>query len=144
MEVEFNIFTDFNQFVVFDSAADWGDLYEKWTDETVQSMFIQGDGYIAVGTMRAFYAPVVVRLASDHPLAIRADKTAHGILAVPSGTLEVSGVTDGGASGGRVNVPPGTYRVSVDYLNLGSIDADEITGDDRYIITLTNTDAGAD
>lgn len=57
MEVEFNVFTDFNQFVISDSVADWGDLYERWTDETIQSMFVQGDGYIAVGTMRAFDAP---------------------------------------------------------------------------------------
>ena len=48
MEVEFDVFTDFKQFVVFDSAADWSDLYEKWTDETVQSMFVQGVGSVDV------------------------------------------------------------------------------------------------
>jgi hypothetical protein len=36
-----------------------------------------------------------------------------------------------GASGGTVSVPPRTYRVSVDYINLGSVDAEEITGDDQ-------------
>lgn len=29
MQAGFNIFTDFNQFIVFDSTADLGDLYEK-------------------------------------------------------------------------------------------------------------------
>jgi hypothetical protein len=29
MQAEFNIFTDFNPFIVFDSTADLGDLYEK-------------------------------------------------------------------------------------------------------------------
>lgn len=52
VEAEFNISTDFNPFVVFDSAADWDDLYEKWTDETIESMFVLGNGYIAIGTAR--------------------------------------------------------------------------------------------
>lgn len=123
--------------MVFDSAADWDDLYEKWTDETSESMFVQGNGYIAIGTMRAYEAPVLIRFESDRPVpAGSIDKTAHGVLDVPSGALEVSGITDNGLSGGTVHVPPGRYFVSVDYLNLGSIDPNEIGGDDRYIITL--------
>lgn len=61
--------------------------------------------------------------------------------AVSSGTLEVSRVTDGGLSGGMVNVPPGPYRDSVDYSKLGSVDVDEMAGDDRYEITNTTFDA---
>ena len=140
MKVEFNVFTDFKQFVVFDSAADWGDLYERWTDETIQSMFVQGDGYMAVGTMRAFDAPVVVRMEIEAPL-IGSDRTAHGVLSVQSGILGVSGVTDGGLSGGTVSVPPGAYRVSVDYINVESVDVDGLTGDDRYVITHMEFDA---
>ena len=132
MEAEFNIFTDFNQFIVFDSTADFGDLYEKWTDETVESMFVQGDGYIAIGTMRNLHAPVLIRFESDRPVpAGSIDKTAHGVLDVPSGILEVSGSTDNGLSGGTLHVPPGTYVVSVDNHNLGSIDPDGLTGNDR-------------
>lgn len=56
-------------------------------------------------------------------------------------TRNVSGSTDNGLSGGTLHVPPGTYLVSVDYLNLGSIDADGITGNDRYVITLNRPDA---
>jgi hypothetical protein len=142
VEAEFNIFTDFNQFIVFDSTADLGDLYEKWTDETVESMFVQGDGYIAIGTMRNLHAPVLIRFESDRPVpAGSIDKTAHGVLDVPSGILEVSGSTDNGLSGGTLHVPPGTYVVSVYYLNLGSIDPDGITGNDRYVITLSRQDA---
>lgn len=65
MEAEFNVFTDFNQFTVADPTANFEDLYEKWTDETVESMFVQGDRYIAVGMMRNFYAPVLIRLNSE-------------------------------------------------------------------------------
>ena len=84
------------------------------------SMFVQGDHYIAVGTMRNLDAPVLIRVDSDRPLpsGSRVDKTAEGILIVPSGLLEVSGPTDNGLSGGTLHVPPGTYRVLVEYLNL--------------------------
>jgi hypothetical protein len=137
MEVEFNVFTDFNQFIVFDPTANFEDLYEKWTDETVESMFVEGDRYIAVGTMRNFYAPVLIRMESDRSLQGSVDKTAQGILEVPSGVVKVSGPTDNGLSGGTVEVPPGTYRVEVQYLNLGSVAEDGIEGDDRYMVTLT-------
>ena len=142
MEAEFNIFTDFNQFTVADSTADFEDLWEKWTDETIESMFVQGDHYIAVGTMRNLDAPVLIRVDSDRPLpsGSRVDKTAEGILDVPSGLLEVSGPTDNGLSGGTLHVPPGTYRVLVEYLNLESIDDYGIEGNDRYVITLTKAD----
>ena len=142
MEADFNIFTDFNQFTVADSTADFEDLWEKWTDETIESMFVQGDHYIAVGTMRNLDAPVLIRVDSDRPLpsGSRVDKTAEGILDVPSGLLEVSGPTDNGLSGGTLHVPPGTYRVLVEYLNLESIDDYGIEGDDRYVITLTKAD----
>ncbi|WP_018762330.1 hypothetical protein [Arthrobacter sp. 135MFCol5.1] len=39
-------------------------------------------------------------------------------------------------SGGKVKVPPGTYRVEVQYFNLDSISDDGLEGDDRYMITL--------
>lgn len=137
MDAEFTVFTDFNQFTVSDQSANFEDLAENWTDETVEAMFVQGDRYIAVGTMRNFYAPVLVRLNSERSFTGKVDKTATGILHVPTGVLEVSGPTDNGLSGGTIGVPPGTYRVEVQYLNLGSVDADGIEGEDRYMITLT-------
>jgi hypothetical protein len=125
-----------------DSTADFEDLWEKWTDETIESMFVQGDRYIAIGTMRNFDAPVLIRVDSDRPLpsGSRVDKTAEGILEVPSGLLEVSGPTDNGLSGGTLHVPAGKYGVLVQYLNLGSVDDDGFKGDDRYVITLTKAD----
>lgn len=141
MEAEFNVFTDFNQFIVFDSTADFEDLHEKRTDETVASMFVQGDRYIAIGSMRNLYAPVLIRLGNDYPEPSGSvDITAHGVLDVPSGVLEVSGSTDNGLTGGTLHVTPGTYRVLVEYLNLGLIDDLGIEGDDRYVITLTSAD----
>lgn len=50
--------------------------------------------------------------------------------------LEISGVTDNGLSGGKLTVEPGEYSVRVDYLNLDSVDQDEIEGDDQYVVTL--------
>ncbi|MDR7084627.1 hypothetical protein J2X01_003940 [Arthrobacter ginsengisoli] len=30
-------------------------------------MFVQGDGYVAIGTMRNLYAPVIIRLRATAP-----------------------------------------------------------------------------
>ena len=103
-------------------------------------MFVQGDRYIAIGSMRNLYAPVLIRLGNDYPAPTGSvDKTAHGVLDVPSEVLEVSGSTDNGLSGGTLHVTPGKYRVLVEYLNPESIDDLGIEGDDRYIITLTTS-----
>lgn len=133
-EAEYNLFTDYNQFIVFDSRAQWGN--DLWTDQELEDMFIQGDGYITVGTKRRFYAPVIVRVLEGDAPDVKADKTQRGSLSVPSGVLEVSGVTDNGLSGGKLTVESGEYSVRVDYLNLDSLDEDEIEGNDQYIVTL--------
>lgn len=138
-EADYNLFTDFNQFVVFDSRAQWGN--DPWTDQAIGNMFMQGNGYIAVGTKRRFYAPVTVRVLDGDAPELNADRTQRGTLSVPSGQLEISGVTDGGLSGGSLTVRPGEYSVRVDYLNLGSVDADEIEGDDRYVVTFQRIDS---
>lgn len=140
MDAEFNLSTDYHQFTVSDSTADFSDLWAKWTDETIESMFVQGDRYIAVGTARDFNAPVLLRLDSERSFTGSVDRVMTGILEVPSGVVEVSGPTDNGMSGGKVEVPPGTYRVEVQYFNLESIDNDGIEGDDRYMVTLTRAD----
>lgn len=100
-------------------------------------MFVQGDRYIAVGTARDFQAPVLIRLDSERSFTGSMDRVMTGTLEVPSGVVEISGPTDNGMTGGKVEVPPGTYRVEVQYFNLESLDDDGIEGDDRYMITLT-------
>ena len=59
-EAKYNLFTDYNQFIVFDSRAQWGN--DLWTDQELEDMFIQGDGTSPVGTNHRFYAPVIVRV----------------------------------------------------------------------------------
>ncbi|MEV7636920.1 competence protein ComJ [Pseudarthrobacter enclensis] len=137
MDAEFNLFTDYHQFTVSDPTADFSNLWEKWTDATIESMFVQGDRYIAVGTARDFNAPVLVRLDSERSFTGTVDRVMTGTLEVPSGVIEVSGPTDNGMTGGKIEVPPGSYRVEVRYFNLGSISDDGIEGDDRYMVTLT-------
>lgn len=80
-EAEYNLFTDYNQFVVFDSLAEWGN--DLWTDQELEDMFIQGDGYITVGTKRRFYASVTVRVLEGDAPTVKADKTQRGSLFHP-------------------------------------------------------------
>lgn len=139
MDAEFDLSTDYHQFTVSDPTADFSDLWEKWTDATIESMFVQGDRYIAVGTARDFNARVLVRLDSERSFTGTVDRVMTGTLEVPSGVIEVSGPTDNGMTGGKIEVPPGSYGVEVRYFNLGSISDDGIEGKDRYMVTLTKT-----
>lgn len=93
-----------------------------------------------MGTARDFDAPVLIRLDSERSFTGSVDRVMTGTLEVPSGVVEVSGPTDNGFSGGKVEVPPGTYRVEVQYFNLELIGDDGIEGDDRYMITLTRAE----
>jgi hypothetical protein len=56
----FDLMADFHQFVVHDSNGDWSGLPDRWTEETVEAMFVQGEGYIAdVVDMIAELQPVL-------------------------------------------------------------------------------------
>lgn len=138
MSTTCSLFTDFNQFIVFDADADWDDLDERWTDDALEDMYAVGPGYVGVGTARAFRAPVTVRLEGEslEEPSMKPDRTVTLPLAIPSGTLVVSGVTDGGASGGEISVSPGDYDLTIDYVGLDTVDEQGVNGDDRYILTL--------
>jgi hypothetical protein len=134
----FDLMADFHQFVVHDSNGDWSDLPDRWTEETVEAMFVQGEDYIAVGTARDMKVPVTIRVHPAEPPIERADhdRVAAGKLSVPSGVVVVTGITDNELTGGRLVVDPGLYRVRVQYSGLGSISADGLSGDDRYVVEL--------
>lgn len=138
MEHTFAIFADFHQFVLRDAQADWADLADRWTPEAVQAMFVQGPAYVAVGTARDAVVPVVVRVRSSAPMlpAGSGSRRAHGSLPVPTGELVITGVTDNGATGGRVAVPPGSYEVLVQYEGLDTVTPDRMSGEDRYLVDV--------
>jgi len=140
MEAQFEVFADFHQFLARDADADWQDLADRWTPDAVDASFVQGDGYVAVGTARDMIVPVTVRLLSGGGSVTDQgtwDGCREGELAVLSGRLIVQGVTDNGASGGIVHVPPARYRVRVRFGGLDTISEDGLRGDDHYAIELT-------
>lgn len=67
MRHTFEVFTDFHQFLVADPAVDWSSLSDLWTDTTIDRMFVQGNGYIAVGTARDMTAPITLAIADGQP-----------------------------------------------------------------------------
>lgn len=87
-EFEVSVFTDYNQFVVFDSHAEWGN--DDWTDQAIEDMFIQGGGVHC----RRHEAQVPCSRRSATCRRRPAGRTQHGTLSIPSGVLEVSGVTE--------------------------------------------------
>ena len=138
MRHRFNIFADYNHFLVHDSDSHYEQLADQWTQAAVANTFVQGDDYVAVGTARPMVVPVEVRVESSEP-AIgpgQYDRVVYGTLSVPTGELVVAGPTDNGASGGRVSVQPGAYRVRVLYSGLETLSADGLDGDDSYVVQL--------
>lgn len=137
-EYAFELFADFHQFLVRDSQAEWADLPEQWTGEAIASMFVQGTGYVGVGTARDTVVPVRVRVHSLEPSLDPAhwDRVVMGTIDIPSGELVISGVTDNEMTGGRIEVAPGTYCLRVLYENLNSISSDGLSGNDRYSLEL--------
>jgi hypothetical protein len=138
VEQNFDLFADYFQFLVRDADAEWEDLADRWTPQAVEAMFIQGDGYVAVGTVRNMNVPVTVKTVDPEPEleAGEWDRIVKGGLVVESGEVIVTGVTDNGLSGGRLAVAPGSYHVRALYGGLATVSADGLQGDDRYVIEL--------
>lgn len=134
---DFNIFADFNQFVVCSEGADWSDLYEKWSPTAIEEMIVCGVDYIAVGTARPSHVPVNIRISDIRP---KIDTTAERVreceISVNAERLEITGVTDNGMSGGHVESKHGIYKVRVSYYGLDSVDASGLLGQDRYVVDL--------
>ena len=137
VERNFDVFADFHQFLVRDAAANWDHLADQWSAEAVDDMYVQGEGYIAVGTARNMPVPVTVRIVDllREPEGTW-DRSRNGTLRIMSGELVVEGVTDNGASGGRLRVPVGDYAVRVLYGGLETLSQDGVEGDDRYVVEL--------
>ena len=135
---QFDVFADFNQFVVCDSNADWSDLPDRWTSDALDNMFVVGPGYVAIGTARNMHVPVTVRLFDRRPdpAPDRWDKRNEAEIDLASGEALVTGVTDNGVSGGRVQIPAGQYRLRALYSGLHSLSEDGLSGDDRYVVEL--------
>lgn len=101
-------------------------------------MFVQGDGYVAIGTARNTIVPVEIRVeAAEPPLeTARWDRIELGHLTVRSHDIVVTGVTDNGLSGGVVSLEPGEYHVRALYSGLNSVEADGLDGRDLYVAEL--------
>lgn len=113
-------------------------MADRWTPDAVEAMFIQGDGYVAIGTARDMKVPVTVRLASAEPRVDpnEWDRVVEGTLIVRSRELMITGVTDNGMSGGKIAIAPGDYHLRALYAGLKTVSPDGLSGNDRYVIEL--------
>ena len=102
-------------------------------------MLATGPGIVGVGTARNFHVPVTVCVRDSEPEEEdlgRWDHVAEASLPVPSGCLMVRGCTEARRNAARIAFEPGLYRVCVYYLNLDSVSANGIEGDDSYKVVL--------
>jgi len=137
-ERRFHLFADFHQFLLHDAGVDWRDLSDRWTDDSIAAMFVQGDGYVAVRTARDMVVPVTIKTFPTEPALVEEgwDKLVRGALNVPTGELVVTGVTDNELSGGRIKLNPGRYELRALWAGLSEISAHGLSGNDRYEIQL--------
>jgi hypothetical protein len=139
---EFNIFADFNQFLVCSEGADWDDLYEKWSPTAVEEMIVCGTDYIAVGTARPAHVPVIIRIVDTPPPPDTTAQLVHECeIVVNADRVEITGVTDNGMSGGFMEARQGLYNARVSYYDLNSVDESGLQGRDRYTVELWPTSA---
>ncbi len=137
---EFNVqvLADYHQVLLYDSAADWSTLSDRWTPEATSAMLVVGPGLVAIGTARDLVVPVSFRVLDGPPSGVTegADRVNDASLDVPSGILCISGVSDHESEAHRIELPPATYRARISYFGLKSISADGMTGLDRYLIEI--------
>jgi len=101
-------------------------------------MFIQGQGYVAIGTARNLNVPVTVRITPEEPhLDLQQwDRVIQSGLVANSDELRITGVTDNGMSGGTIPIEPGGYHVRILFAGLNTVSENGLSGDDRYVIEL--------
>lgn len=137
MERTFNILADFHQILLRDVGADWVSLADLWTSKTIREGLVQGPGFLALATARDTLVPLTIRVELGQPsLTEGFDRVAIGRLSLPNGELVVTGITDGGASGGSLRVRPGDYAVRVLFGSLDTLSADGLSGGDHYVVEL--------
>jgi hypothetical protein len=129
---------DYQQFVIYDAACGWAELYEKWTPQTISARVAPGNGYVGVYTARPGATMVSICVADAEPVHENKlwDAQAETMVSLPTGELVISGVTDGGVTGGRVQLQPGTYKLRVLFFQQNAIHDDGLSGDDSYTVEL--------
>lgn len=131
------LFADYFQFYLQDEAAE-GNLGDAWDKFATERMFAVTDGTVGIGTARNMEVPVTLELLDEEPLHSFAafDHVVEGSLALPSGTLVVAGCTDYLPDACRFSLTPGAYRVRLSSAGLGTLSADGLEGEDRYLVQL--------
>lgn len=142
MIAAFDIFADYFQILIQDRTATADDLPFRWTDETADQVFVEGDKYVVVVAARNFTVPVEIRVnEAEVPFdPQRWDRVSEGMIDVPTGELVVSDLGGDPNLGGLLEIQPGRYRVRALAGGLDSISEDGIDGDDHYLVQLQLVD----
>jgi hypothetical protein len=137
----FDVFADYHCFLVADAEADWSPLWELITPATIERMFVQGDGYVSIGTVRNTTVPVTISVLDTPPgpVSSAVDRTNEGHLDVTSGVVSVFGISENVPEDRHMAVPSGTYRVRALYRNLDRVSPLGIEGEDVYEVQIWMT-----
>lgn len=130
------VYPEYFQFYLQDSKEEL-DVAEEWQD--AEETFVVATGRVlGVRTARDQDSCVTIQV-SDHEPDEDLDEWDHVVdcsIAVPSGTLIVSGPTEDLFHAQRIEVMPGVYCARVYFGMLAEVDHEGFEGDDFYKITL--------
>jgi hypothetical protein len=131
----FNLFADYHQFYLWDEAVS-PDAPSDYTDDDIARRLKAAPHVVVVQPVRAMTVPVTVEVHDTEPAFDQSawDHIAECSLELPSGRLQIHECT--GGSVGRFSVSPGVYRVRAFFGKLGSLDEDQLEGDDHYSVVL--------
>jgi hypothetical protein len=140
---EFQLSANYHQFYIQDEAAD-GNLSDAWTPDAVERLLALAPGVVGIGTARNTEVPVTIDVMDSEPRRefAMSDHTVECSISISSGTIVVAGCTDYFPDAARIQVQPGSYRVRVNFAELGSVSDDGLEGSDRYHLQLWRATIG--
>lgn len=131
------LYADYNQFYLGDSAFDHANT-QLWSQEAHERRLdVVPPSFLAVGTHRFDYVPVVVEIEQVPAQEDLGDwqHVVEASLSLPSGRLAIDACSsylperwpdrlEGSDASPHISLPPGTYRVRVCYAGLDTLDED--------------------
>ena len=135
---EFQLFADYHQFWLRDENAEIDPFSDLWNGTSIDDMLFVTPGMIHVGTARQLTVPVTVEIHDSEPNYDFGDwdHIAECSINIQSGKLVVMGCGDYLPGATRIPVSPDNHRARIYYGGLGTLNWNQLEGDDHYKVVL--------
>ena len=137
MKYKLDFYTQYKQFYLSDKTSTKdAESRDFWTSDAHYDRLAIGQGFLGIGT--ECYGPVkgeldILDRANNTTEDFQADHIVEGGIEIKSGTLQVLDCPNSNIEL-SLNIKPGTYRIRIYSLNLGSVHGDD--GNDYYKLEM--------